>query len=464
LTSAEGNGGGVLRHILRLSVPLALSQVGFGVMSVVDTAFIGRRSAEELAGVSLGNAVFFFLSVAMMGFVLGVVPLVAQAVGAGEPARARRALERGLLLGAVATVPGCLLLVGAVALLPYSGVDASALPPTRDYVLARMPGLPAMLFFIVLRGYLQGHDVTRPVVIAVVVANVLNVPADVLWIFGDEGLAKLGLPALGLSAHGTAGAGWATSLVTWVQALVLWPATRGLRQDDEPPLAERLRAALDASALLRVVRIGMPIGLQFAFEVAFFSSVSFLMGRMSAVALAGHQLAITIASVPFQCCLGIGSATAVVVGRRVGARDGAGALRAGLSGVGVGVVFQAVIGLSFLLAPQAYARAFTDELEVVAGAAPLIRIAGAFALSDGVQAIASGALRGAGDTAWPFVIHVIAHWAFGMPMALLFAFTLELGAEGLWWGLTTGLTLSAIALVARFVVRARRGYAALDAE
>jgi MATE family multidrug resistance protein len=213
---------------------------------------------------------------------------------------------------------------------------------------------------------------------------------------------------------------------------------------------------------VRALRIGMPMGAQFAGEVAFFSSVSFLMGGIGTQMLAAHQVAITISSAPFHVCMGIGSATAVVVGQRIGRGDPSGTLRAGLLGIGTGAVFQAFVGASFLLLPELYLRAFTDDPGVIENGAALVRIAGFFSLSDGVQAVAVGALRGAGDTKWPFLFHIAAHWGFGMPTALLLTFVLGLGAPGLWWGLTCGLTISAVALTARFSLRARSGYAALE--
>jgi MATE family multidrug resistance protein len=203
--------------------------------------------------------------------------------------------------------------------------------------------------------------------------------------------------------------------------------------------------------------------MQFAFEVAFFSSVSFLMGTMGALPLAAHQVALTLASVPFHACLGIGSATSVVVGQRIGAQDSQSAASAGWAGIGLGFLFMTVSGLVFLLFPGALVRLCTDDASVHDMATGLVRIAGFFALSDGVQAVASGALRGAGDTLWPFAIHLTAHWLIGMPTALLLGYAFDLGAVGLWWGLTTGLTVSAGALSLRFRNRSRRGFVALEA-
>lgn len=454
----------VLGPIVKLAVPLAAAQLGQSIISLTDTAIVGRASAEDLAGVALGNSIFFTVFVLCMGAVIGIEPLVSQAVGAGDHGRARRAMRQGVWLSALVTVPGTLLVLVVLFALPHFGIDPSVISPTRGYVLGRLPGLFPALAFIALRGFLQGHNVTRPAVLATLAAIVINALADLLLVFGDDGLVRAGLPAVGLPALGGVGAGIASAIVSYVQAALLAEPVRRVGREEGAAFAfSRWREALArGDEVRRMLRVGMPMGLQFAFEVAFFSSVSFLMGRMGALLLAAHQVALTIASAPFHACLGIGSATSVVVGQRIGAGDQRGALHAGVTGIGLGFLVMTTTGLCFLLFPSLVVRAFTDDAGVIEIGTVLLRIAGFFALSDGVQAVASGALRGAGDTLAPFVIHLCAHWVIGMPCALTFAFVWDGGAAGLWWGLTTGLTVSAVALTIRFSRKARRGYVALE--
>ncbi len=456
----------VLKPIVKLAVPLGAAQLGQALISLTDTAVVGRASAADLAGVALGNSIFFTVFVLCMGAVIGMEPLVSQAVGAGDHERARRAMRQGVLLSALATLPGSLLIVVVLSSLHRFGLDESVIEPTRTYVYGRLPGLFPSLAFIALRGFLQGHNITRPAVLATLAAIVINIPADLLLVFGDDGLVGVGLPALGVPALGAAGAGIASATVNYVQCVLLVEPVRrvGPERGGTARFARWREAAARRDELARVLRVGMPMGLQFAFEVAFFSSVSFLMGRMGALQLAAHQVALTIASAPFHACMGIGSATSVVVGQRIGAGDQRGAYLAGTSGIGLGFLLMTSTGVCFLLFPSLIVRGFTDDAGVIEAASVLLRIAGFFALSDGVQAVASGALRGAGDTLWPFAIHLCSHWAVGMPCALLFAYWLDGGAAGLWWGLTTGLTVSAVSLTLRFLRRARQGYSALEAE
>ncbi len=441
-----------LREIVRLAAPLALVQLGHATMGLVDTAVVGHKSAADLAAVGLGNSIFFTVAILGMGIALGTEPLVSQAVGAGDPSRARRALRQGTWLALFLTVPLLAIVLGLLAVLPHLGVDPEIVPATRAYVLARSPELPAFLFVTVARAYLQGFGRTREQVIGVVVANVLNLGLDVWLVFGG-----LGVPALG-----AAGAGIATAFCTWVRLGLLITPILSLRVHDDRTLVVRWRAALETSGLLRVLKVGTPLGLQLTLEVAIFAFVAFSMGSLGKIDLAAHNLALMLASTPFNAMIGLASAGGVIVGRRIGAGDPRGARDAGLLTIGLSGVFMAVSGLSFVLMPRAYAALFTDDPQVVDRAVVLLQIAGAFALSDGVQAVASGVLRGAGDTAWAFVCHLVAHWAVGLPMALLFCFTLGMGAAGLWWGLTCGLTFAAVTLTLRFWWRGTRGYAALE--
>lgn len=462
--SASHDAVSPLKAILRLALPLATAQLGQAMMSLTDTAIVGRTHPAELAGVALGNSIYFTVFVLCMGAVIGMEPIVSQAVGACDDLRARRGLRQGLALAGLVAVPGTLLISLVLELLPHLGLEPEIVTPTQHYVVGRLPGLLPSLAFLALRGYLQAYNVTRPAVVATVVGVLVNVPADFVLVLGDDGLIAMGGRAAGISPLGAAGAGMATAIVNVAQMLVLLRPVHRLRDaSDGRNRRERLRAALmQRDELLRIVRVGTPMGMQFAFEVAFFSSVSFLMGTMGALPLAAHQVALTLATIPFHACLGIGSATSVVVGQRIGAADSRGAARAGYAGMGVGLLFMALSGLVFLLFPAALVRLCTDDATVESTATVLVRIAGFFALSDGVQAVASGALRGAGDTLWPFAIHLTAHWVIGMPTALLLAYALHLDAVGLWWGLTTGLTVSAGALALRFRSKARHGFVALE--
>jgi multidrug resistance protein, MATE family len=446
-------------EILALAVPLALVQMGAAMLGVIDTAVVGRTTPAQLAGVGLGNSILFAIFIFGMGLVLGTEPVIAQAMGARDPLRARRTMRQGMWL-AVAVSPVILVLAGGALLaLPHVGVDADVVPHARAYVLARFPGVLPFLLYWAVKAWLQAHGKTTAPVIGVVVGIFVELALDVLLVFGS--------PFLGIPALGVAGAGIAHSITSCVRLAVVVVAAEYLMRDEaaagEAPStslahrATRMREALVSSELWTVIKIGFPLGLTMSLEVAVFAFAALTMGRLGETELASHQVAIQCASTTFNAMVGLASATSVVVGRRIGAGDRDGALDAGIVGLAMSTVVMLVTGALFLFEGALLARALTDKPEVVTGAAALLVVAAAFQLSDGLQAVASGALRGAGDTRATFVIHLVSHWGVGFPCVLGFV-AMGLGAPGVWWGLTAGLTFAAVALVARFVVKARRGY------
>lgn len=441
------------REIFALALPLAAVQVGTSMLGVIDTAVVGRTTAAELAGVGLGNSLLFAVSIIGMGLVLGSEPIIAQALGAGDAARARRAFRQGTWLALLAT-PLILVVIGAALLaLPYAGVDPEVLSHTRHYVIARSGGVLPFLLYWSIKAWLQAHGRTSAPVVGVVVANVV----------------ELALALALVKPLGVIGAGLAHSVTTTVRlAIVAWAAERALADialAGEPApgsLAERalrMRAALRSDEVVQLVKIGLPLGLQMALEVAVFAFAALTMGRIGAHELAAHQVAIQCASTTFNVMVGLGSAASVVVGRKIGAGQSDVALRSGLVALAMSVVVMAATGALFLTAGAPIARLLTDQPDVVTKAAALLAVAAAFQLSDGLQTVASGALRGAGDTRATFLIHLVSHWLIGMPCVVLFS--QRWGAVGVWWGLTLGLVFASVALVSRFYLRGRRGFVAL---
>ncbi len=431
---------------MRLAVPLAAANLGQVLIGAVDTAVVGRLGEIELGAAGLGNSVFFVVAVVGMGIMLGLDPLVAQAIGADEPAQARRMLWQGGWLAMILGVPLALLVAGLGMLLEHFGIAAVTAAPTRAYLFARLFGLVPFLLFVACRSYLQAVALTRPVVLSVVAANVLNLPLSWALVFGDAGLVRIGLPPLGVPALGVAGAAWASTACTVAQMLVLMVAVRSIKL----PGARRLFRP-DRGLMKKALALGTPIGLTLVAEFGVFSLVNILMGNIDARALAGHQVAITLASATFMVPVGIGAAASVRVGHAIGRGDGPGTRRAGVIGLLSGMAFMSLAAISFLLVPKQLAGVITDKQDVIAAAVPLLFVAAVFQLSDGVQAVAAGALRGAGDTRFPLFANLAGHYLIGLPLGVLLAFHFGLGARGLWWGLSAGLTGVAVALTVRFV-------------
>jgi MATE family multidrug resistance protein len=418
---------------------------------------VGRLGAAALGGVGIGNGLYFAITVVGMGSVLGMDPLVAQALGAGEHARGRQILRDGLrvawLLGAALTAVVAL----SPLLLGVAGVDAATAAACRAYLFGRLPNVVPFLIFTALRSWLQAYQHTRAIVWAMVLSNVANFFFDALLIYGDGALRFAGLPGVGLPALGVIGAGIATSLSSVLSAVVLALAVHDVRPaQDAEARAEGPPEPAPRPLVRDILRLGTPLAGQYLAEVGVFALVGVLAGRLGAVPSAGHQVAIQLASFTFTVTLGIAAATSTQVGRAVGRADTPGARRAGLLGLASSVAFMAFSATAFLAAPRGLAWLLTNDATVIAATVPLVRIAAFFQLSDGLQVTGAGALRGAGDTRAAFWANLAGHYGVGLPVALLLGFGLRWGAVGLWWGLSAGLTATAVALVARFLVLSRK--------
>jgi len=434
-----------LGALWKLAGPLSLASAGWALMGVVDTAVAGRAGPAVQGGTGLGNSLFFAVAVLGLGTMMGLDPLVAQAMGAGDRLRARRLLWQGLWLSlavsAVLAVP-LAVLSGSLA---WAGVVPEVAREAARFLLVRLVGLPAVLFYGALRAYLQGQGRTRPLLVSVVLANLVNFPLAVLLVLGGASLPEWTGALRQVPALGSAGSALATTAVTLVQAGVLALAAR--ERAGTGPVPRRPERA----ALRQALAVGLPIGLHSAAEVGVFTLVGVLAGRLGAVPLGAHQIVLAVATLSFTLAMGIGNAASVRVGWAVGAGDTPAARRAGLTAFASGGVAMALAAVVFVLLPGPLARLFTSDPAVAGEAARLFLVAAVFQISDGLQGAGAGVLRGAGDTRFTFGANMVGHWLLGLPVALGLGLHLGLGVTGLWWGLCAGLSVVAAALLLRFL-------------
>jgi MATE family multidrug resistance protein len=427
-----------LRILLRLSLPIAIAQFGLIAMSLVDTAVLGRVSVKDLAGAGLGRTIGFTAMILAIGVTTGLEPVAAQALGAGEPARAWQGYVANLRAALLLWAPLMVAAFVVTTALPPLGMPAAVVVRVRLYLLGQAPGFAAMLAYFSSKTFLQAHGSTTPALLGSLVANAVNLVASNVLVRGDGALIAFGLRPLGLPALGALGGGLAFSLASLV--LLAFVAV--------PAIARRVAGDGRRMTLRATYRIGMPIGLQMLVEMGIFSLVAVLSGALGPEVASAHQVAIGLASFTFMGALGVSGATAVRVGHAVGA--GTSPRRAGSLGIALGAGVMLAGAVVFAVFPGLLVSAFTSDARVIAIGTDLVRIAALFQLFDGVQAVAAGALRGAGDVRFPFVANVVAHWFVGFPVALTLGFALHGGAQGLWWGLTSGLVVVSIALAARF--------------
>lgn len=414
------------------------------LMGVVDSIMVGHLSATALASVALGNMYFMGLAIFGMGVLLALDPLVAQAVGAGDHPAIARALQRGLVLALVLTVPCGALLLTAERVLTGIGEPPEVVPGAALFARIMIPSVLPFFVFIVFRQTLQALGRLRAIVAVIVLANLLNALLDWVLIFGHLGAPAMGVP----------GSAWATTLSRWAMVAGLiafsWQDLRSHLLPLRPELGHW-------RPLARMFGLGLPIGLQFMLEWGVFGTVMMLMGRLGTVPVAAHQIAINVASLTFMVPLGVSAAAAVLVGRAVGRSDGPGAVREARAALTIGVAFMSAMALLLLVLPGPIARLYTRDLAVITLAATLLPIAGAFQIFDGTQVVSIGILRGLGDTRAPFITAVLGFWLLGFPVSLWLGFRTSLGAAGLWWGLVVGLVAVAALLLLRLRARFRRG-------
>ena len=378
-----------------------------------------------------------------LGTLFALDPLVSQAFGAGDRSGIARAFQRGFVIALGLAVFSSLLLTPGRPLLTFLRQPADVIPVATDYALVSIPGVLPFYLFVVLRQSLQSMGRVAPIVVVILLANLANVFFNWVLIFGN-----LGAPTLG-----AIGSGWATTLSRWFMLLALagiaWPLIR--------PYLRPLRAdALDIEPLLRMCRLGIPIGIQFFLEFGVFGVIGILMGSLGTIPMASHQVAINLASLTFMMAVGVTQATTVMVGQAVGAGDPQRARRSAGAGLLIAGTLMALMGVVFLSIPGVLARIYTPDMEVWRLAATLIPVAGVFQIFDGLQAVGSGILRGVGDTLVPMLVNLVGFWMIGLPVSLYLAFPGGLGPLGLWWGMAAGLGVVALFLLVRVRVRFAR--------
>jgi MATE family multidrug resistance protein len=427
---------GRLKTMLRLALPLVAVQIGMMGMGVMDTIMVGHFAANALAAVALGNLYFYALSVFTFGTLTSLDPVVAQAVGAGDSEGVARGIQRGVIIALILSVLTSALLLLAEPAFRLLRQPTGMVPLAAAFAIASIPGTLPLFGFLVLRQSLQAIGRVTPVLVTMLAANILNIFLNWIFIYGHVGFPRMG----------AVGSAWASSASRGLMCLSLLAiAWKDLR----PVLLPIRPESLHWEPLKRMIALGAPLGAQQQLEFSAFGIIAVFMGWLGTVQIAGHQVAINLASLTFMVPLGVGSAAAVLVGRAVGRGDATAARRAARNAVLCGASFMMLSGLVFTLIPERLARLYSDDPSVVRIATLLLPIAGMFQIFDGLQAVAAGVLRGLGDTKAAFYVNLVGFWLIGMPISLYLGFRTPAGPAGLWWGLVAGLVVVSAFLMIR---------------
>ncbi len=417
-----------LRPTLALAAPVVLAELGWVSMGVIDLVTVGHLGPVAIGAVGIGNIVFFSIVVFGMGLLLGLDTLVSQAFGAGRLDDCHRWLVQGVYLALGLTAPLMLMVLGTNSLLASAGLADGVLNEVGPYLWALNWSTLPLLIHVAFRRYLQSMSLARPVMVALLVANGLKIVGNAALVHG-----ACGFPRLGVS-----GAGWSSVVARVVMAGILVGFAIFHSARHETGL-RKVSLRVDFTRLRRVLGLGIPAALQVTLEVGVFGAAALLAGRLGEVALAAHEVVLNITCVSFMVPLGISSAASVRVGQALGRSDRAGAIRAGWVAIGVGVGFMGLCALVFLTIPGVLLTQFTDVPTVVATALPLLGTAACFQLFDGLQVVATGSLRGLGETTTSMVANLAGHWLIGLPVGYTLGFVVGLGVAGIWLGLASGL-------------------------
>jgi len=396
---------------------------------------VGRIGVESLASAAMANAWIYGVLLFGQGFVHGIDPVITQNYGARNSTGVALALQRGIVMAVVVSIPLAALLLQTDTFLIAAGQDPELVGGADLYARVQIPSIVCFLVFVALRQYLQGRGLVRPAMWVILIANVFNALANWVLIFGH-----LGFPALGLT-----GAGIATGLSRFftLAGLVFFIWRFQLHRGFWLPWSA---SAFDPAALRRIAALGLPVAVQMGLEVGAFSAGTLLAGRLGSVALAAHTIVLNMAALSFMLPLGVSQGAVTRVGNLLGRRDGPGARRAAWISIGLGAGVMAASALIFVSLRFVLPSLYTPARDVVALAAAILPIAAVFQVFDGVQVVGCGVLRGMGRTRPAAWFNLVGYWFIGLPFGAFFGLSMGWGLAGIWWGLALGLAVVAGAL------------------
>lgn len=439
------------RALLALGLPLVGSHLAQMLLHVTDTVIVGWYGVTDLAAVVLGSSSFFVVFILGSGFAQAVMPMVAQALGRGDETEVRRAARMGLWLSIAFALLSYPLFWWAGPILLAMGQKPEVAQLGQDFLRIAGLGMMPALLVMVLKSYLAALERTQVVLWVTVAAVFFNAFFCYALVFGHWGAPELGVR----------GAAIASFVVQTLTCVILAVYAAWLRELRRFHLFQRFWRP-DWHAMGMVLRLGMPIGLTSLAESGLFQATAVMMGWIGTVELAAHGITLQVAAMTFMVHVGLSNATTVRTGRFAGAAEWDNLREGAKVAIALSMLFGMTTVALFLAIPETIIGLFIDQSgaqagQIIAFGTMLMALAAAFQMVDAAQVMALGLLRGVHDTRVPMLIAAFSYWVIGMPTSYLLAFKVGLGGAGLWIGLVVGLTLAAIALMARFWLRVPKG-------
>lgn len=422
-----------------LAYPVVISQLGHIMVGVVDTAMVGQIGTIEQAAVALSNSLYTLVLVFGLGVSYGITPLVAAADSSKNHSENAALLKHSVIINTLLGILLFLLLIAISPILNLFDQKQEVVDLAIPFLNVMMLGMIPLCIFSGFKQFTEGLSFTRIAMLITIGSNLLNILLNYLMIFGYWGFPEMGLM----------GSCWASFISRVAMAIAMFYYVYYNRHFKIYWQGFQMRT-ISKALVKKILAIGIPSGLQWVFEVGAFAFAVVMIGWISPDAQAAHQIALSIAASTYMMASGLSAAASVRVGNQLGLKSREGVRTAGFSAFVMVLVFMGLMAVLFIVFQHFLPTLFSKESNVISIAASLIVIAAFFQLSDGVQVLGLGALRGIKDVKIPTIITLIAYWAIGLPMSYVFGFQLNLGVEGIWYGLSLGLTVAAVFLLWRF--------------
>ena len=438
-TPAPGFGREV-RTTAILAAPLVAGHLSTGLIGFVDSAIAGHHGTETLAAVAVGTALFWLPMMVPMGTLLSLPPSVSQLDGSGRRDGIGPLFRQSLWLAAgLGVLLFAFLSFAGLALEPM-GIAPEVRPGALAFLHGIRWGVPALTLYLAMRYLSDGLHWTLPTMLLGFGGLLVLVPLGYVLTFGLFGFREMGAGGLGA----------ASAVMMWAQALAFAGYLARARRFAALRLFERFEPPRWAP-IRELLRTGLPIGVTVAMEGGLFIVTALLIGRLGAVEVAAHQIAINVAALCFMVPMGLAEATTVRVGHARGRGSLEGVRRAAFAGYALALVTQSLSALVLLTGHDLVVALYTSDVAVAALASSLLLYAAAFQYPDGIQVLSAGALRGLKDTRVPMFLAALAYWGIGMPLGAYLGLVLGWGPRGMWIGLIAGLSVAAFLLARRFL-------------
>lgn len=434
----------LITKTLSLAYPVIIGQLGLIMMGVIDSIMVGELGAVPLAAASLSNSLIFLVLIIAIGNAVAVTPLIAILVGAKKLDECGIYFRQSLLVNLAMGLIVFLIILAGVNFLHLLGQSFEVQQKAKSYMIIIGLSIFPQMIFQTYKQFIEGLSIMRPAMVITLAANLVNVFANWVLIFGN-----LGFPRLELD-----GAGWATFISRMFMAISLMIFVMRNKRFKIYDVSFHFRS-INFPVIKKILSVGLPSGFQYFFEVGAFSFAVIMIGWIGPNELAAHQIAISLASVSFMGALGISQAGGILVGNAVGEQNVNLVRKNGFIAILLGMIWMSASGLFFITFRNYLPYIYIRDEAVIQIASQLLVIAALFQLSDGIQAVGIGILRGLTDVKGPTLITFIAYWIISLPIGYILGFTLNLGVLGVWIGLLIGLTCSALMLTIRFNYKSR---------